>query len=139
MSLNKTLISGAVTMSALLASPGIASAGGLKVTEVQHHTRQPEILGTCRNDFGHCTIESGKTATAGINAEAGISVAEINASLGSSYEQSITVGQACDRYLERGKRLVMHPSGDTVFFEKGGVKGTAFMPTGVECRVVSDW
>lgn len=139
MHLGKILISGAVAVSALVATPGIANAGGLTVTDVQHHTRQPKELGTCRNDSGHCTIEGGKTVTAGVNAEAGISVAEINASMGSNYEESITVSEGCDRDLPRGKRLVMYPSGDTVFFEKGGVKGTAFMPTGVECQVVSDW
>lgn len=73
------------------------------------------------------------------NAEAGVSVAEINASMGSNYEESITVSEGCDRDLPRGKRLVMYPSAATVFFEKGKVKGTAFMPTGVECQVVSDW
>ncbi|MDK8694443.1 hypothetical protein [Corynebacterium sp. MSK158] len=35
------------------------------------------------------------------NAEAGVSVAEINASMGSNYEESITVSEGCDRDLPR--------------------------------------
>jgi len=140
MRLGKLLVSAAAAVGALVATPGIANAAsGLTVTDVQHHTRQPQEIGTCRYDGGHCTIEGGKTVTAGVNAAAGVSVAEINASIGSNYEESITVSEGCEGDTPRGKRLVMYPSGDTIFFEKGGVKGTAFMPTGVECRVESDW
>lgn len=115
------------------------AAGGLTVTEVQNHTRQPTEIANCRNDGGTCTIERGHSTSASVNSNIGVTVGALNASMGANYEETYTDTAGCSRDLAKGQRLVMYPSGDFVFFEQGGEKGTAFLPTGVECMVESDW
>lgn len=123
-----------------LAGAGTAHAdGGLTVTEVQKHKRQPVELANCRNDGGTCSIERGKSTSASVSSSIGVTVSDLNASMGTSYQETYTDTAGCSRSLERGQRLVMYPSGDFVFFEQNGEKGTAFLPTGVECIVESDW
>lgn len=119
--------------------PLTAHAASLEVTEVQHHVRQPQPIAHCRNDGGTCTIERGHTVAASVNSNFGASVGAINAAIGANYEESYTDTTGCERDLAKGERLVMYPSGDFVFFQQGDEKGTAFLPTGVECQTESDW
>lgn len=129
-----------VLMAGSFLGAGTANAqSGLNITEVQHHTRQPIEIASCRNDGGTCTIEKGHEVSASVNSDVGVDFGAVNASLGGGYQETYTDTVGCSRDLSAGQRLVMYPSGDFVFFEQDGNKGTAFLPTGVECMLESDW
>lgn len=112
---------------------------GFRVAEVQHFVRNPTPITSCGNTNGKCTISRGHTTSASISGGVGVTVRSINAELGRTYEEEFTDTVGCEADLRAGQRLVMYPTGDFVFFEQGWEKGTAFLPTGVQCIVESDW
>ena len=131
----------AIIAGVICAGAGTAKAASrLTITEVQHHTRQPTEVADCRNDDGICTIERGHTFSASINSNFGVTVKALSAAIGREYQESYTDQTGCSNtHLDKGERLVMYPSGDFVFFEQDGEKGTAFLPTGIDCIIESDW
>lgn len=118
----------------------IYPAYGLRITEIQHGTKNPNPVEECRADHATCTISAGETITSTISSNVGVSFEVLNASLGYQYQKQYTVTTSCPSpTLARGQVWTMYPRGDFVFFSVNGGKGTAFLPTGVFCEIRSDW
>lgn len=107
-----------------------------QATSVQPNTRMTNVLGSCVNPGGTCSINRTVTQTASISGGGGISFSVLNANLGGGYSSSVALGVTCTS-PKMGYNQVYnaYPSGTFVMFKYNGVAGTAFLPTGVQCRV----
>jgi hypothetical protein len=109
-----------------------------QATSIQPNTRMTNVLTSCRNPGGTCTLSKTVTQTATISGGGGISFSVLNANLGGSYAQSVALGVSCNSpKLSYGQVYNAYPMGTFVMFKYNGVSGTAFLPTGVDCRVAN--
>jgi len=112
------------------------TAAGFEATSIQEATRMPQVIEQCRNPGATCTLDRSITATATISGGAGISFEVLNANLGGSYSESVTLGVSCNSpTLEYGQVYNAYLQGTFVIFTYNGESGTAFLPLGIDCRV----
>ncbi|WP_043676230.1 hypothetical protein [Clavibacter michiganensis] len=112
------------------------TAAGFEATSIQPGTRMPQVISSCRNPGATCTLDRSVTATATISGGAGISFEVLNANLGGSYSKSVTLGVSCTSpTLGQGQLYNAYLQGTFVIFTYNGTSGTAFLPTGIDCRV----
>ncbi len=107
-----------------------------QVTSVQPNTRMPQVLVSCRNPGGTCTLSKTVTQAATISGGGGISFSVLNANLGGGFSASVELGVSCESpKLGYGQVFNAYPMGTFVIFKYNGQSGTAFLPTGVACQV----
>jgi hypothetical protein len=131
----------AIIITTLSVFSGVASADTpLQIDDVQHGTKKPISIAECSGEGSTCTNSAGKTVSATITQGMGVTVGALNATMQTSYQECYTVTTGCTSpVLKPGQVYVMYPRGDFVFFHRGNLKGTAFLPTGVFCQLKSDW
>ncbi|POH75178.1 hypothetical protein [Arthrobacter glacialis] len=117
---------------------GFVPYATFQVTSKQPNTRMTNVLTSCRNPGGTCTLSKTVTQTASITAGGGISFSVLNANLGGGYSNAVALGVSCTSpKLSFGQVYNAYPMGTFVMFKYNGVAGTAFLPTGVDCRVAA--
>ncbi|WP_295838788.1 hypothetical protein [uncultured Microbacterium sp.] len=113
-----------------------AAARGFQASSVQPNTRMPQVVASCRNPGGTCSLSRSVQTSATISGGGGVSFGVVNANLGGSYSQSLTLGVSCNSpTLGQGQVYNAYVQGTFVIFTYNGASGTAFLPTGIDCRV----
>ncbi|MET8997244.1 hypothetical protein [Amycolatopsis sp. NPDC004169] len=112
------------------------TAQNVVITEVQKGKRNPNKIAECyQAQGGNCTISQSVALQATVSSTVGVSFEMVNAQLGNSYSKTLTTQISCSNNLAPRQYLRAYPSGDFVFFEANGAKGTAFLPTGIQCQI----
>ncbi|MBL1102659.1 hypothetical protein [Streptomyces coffeae] len=128
-----TVVVTGLTVPVAVAAP---SAQGLVITEVQNGVRNPNKVAECyQAQGGNCTISQSVAVQSSVNSSVGVTFEAINAELGGTYSETLTTQISCSNNVAPRQYLRAYPSGDFVFFEADGSKGTAFLPTGIQCQV----
>lgn len=111
----------------------------VRITSRQPGTRMPNIMLSCSNPGGRCSLTETVTITSTISGSTGVNFRMLNASLGGSHSQSITRTASCTspRTLRFQEIFAAYPEGTFVMFTYNGRNGTAFLPTGLACRITT--
>lgn len=117
----------------------------VEINSTQYGVDMPQIVDSCQNSGGTCTIAQGKTIQTTISGNAGVNLGMISAGAGVSYAESYTVTTSCTSpVLGFDQTFAMRPQGTFIQFtyvervlgvETGRYPGSAFVPTGVSCII----
>jgi hypothetical protein len=119
---------------------------GPENVEVQPDVENPTPLAECyANNGAKCSIKQDVTATWSVSSDIGVDFQALNASIGGSYQESVTQGIQCDSpALAWNQKFTAVARGTFVSFdwvtriagvETDRQRVTAFIPTGIGCKV----